>query len=35
MNSPDKKKGNLKKKIFHEVAEYLINVAYLSLMFAA
>jgi len=35
MSSPDKKKANLKKKIFHEVAEYWINVAYLTLIFAA
>ena len=35
MSSPDKKKGDLKKKIFHEVAEYWINVVYLTLMFAA
>jgi len=35
LSSPDKKKGDLKKKIFHEVAEYWINVVYLILMFAA
>jgi hypothetical protein len=35
MRSPDEKKGNLKKRIFHEMAEYWINVAYLSLVFAA
>jgi hypothetical protein len=35
MSSSDKKKGNLKKKIVHEVAEYWINVVYLTLMFAA
>jgi len=35
VSSPDKKKGDLKKKIFHEVAEYWINVVYLILMFAA
>ena len=35
MSSPDKKKGNLKKKIFHEIAEYWINVVYLALVFAA
>jgi len=35
VSSPDKKKGDLKKKIFHEVAEYWINVVYLTLMFAA
>jgi hypothetical protein len=35
MSSPDKKNGDLKKKIFHEMAEYWINVVYLTLMFAA
>jgi hypothetical protein len=35
MNSPDKQKGNWKKKIFHEVVEYWINVIYLTLVFAA
>ena len=35
MNSPDKQKGNWKKKIFHELAEYWINVCYLTLVFAA
>jgi hypothetical protein len=35
MSSPDKKKGNWKKKIFHEMIEYWINVIYLTLMFAA
>ena len=35
MNSPDKKKGNLKKRIFYEMVEYWTNVAYLSLAFAA
>ena len=35
MSSPDKKKGNWKKKIFHEMVEYWINVAYLTLVFAA
>jgi len=35
MNSPDKKKGNLKKKIYHEIVEYWINVCYLTLVFAA
>ena len=29
------KKENLKKKIFHEMVEYWINVLYLTLMFAA
>jgi hypothetical protein len=33
MSSPDKK--NLKKKIVHEVTEYWINVAYLTLVFAS
>jgi len=35
MTSPDKKKGNLKEKIFHEFVEYWINVVYLTLVFAA
>ena len=35
MKSTDKKKGDLKKKIFHELGEYLINVVYLTLVFAA
>jgi hypothetical protein len=35
MSSSDKKKGNLKNKIFHEMAEYWIIVAYLTLVFAA
>ena len=35
MSSPDKKKRSLKEKIFHEMAEYWINVCYLTLMFAA
>ena len=35
MNNPDNKKGKLKKKIFHELVEYLINVVYLTLVFAA
>ena len=35
MNAPDKKKGELKKKIVHEVVEYWINVCYLALVFAA
>jgi len=34
MSSLDKKK-NIKKKIVHEFTEYWINVAYLTLMFAA
>jgi hypothetical protein len=35
MNSPDNKKGKFKEKIIHEMAEYWINVAYLTLIFAA
>ena len=35
MSGPDKKKGDLKKKIVHEVVEYWINVCYLTLVFAA
>ena len=35
MSSPDKKKGNWKEKIFHEMVEYWINVSYLTLVFAA
>jgi hypothetical protein len=35
MSDPDKNKGNLKKRILHEVAEYWIIVIYLTLMFAA
>jgi hypothetical protein len=35
MNSPDKNKGDLKKKIVHEMVEYWINACYLTLMFAA
>jgi hypothetical protein len=35
MSSPDKKKMSLKEKIFHEMAEYWINVGYLTLVFAA
>jgi hypothetical protein len=35
MSSPDKKKGDVKKRIFHEVAEYWINVCYLTLVFAS
>lgn len=35
MDSPDKKKGNWKNKIFHEMLEYWINVVYLTLVFAA
>jgi hypothetical protein len=35
MNSPDKKKGNLKEKIFHEMVGYLVNFVYLTLVFAS
>ncbi len=35
MSSADKKKKSLKEKIFHEMAEYWINVGYLTLVFAA
>jgi len=35
MNRPDKKKGNLKERLFHEVVEYWLNVCYLTLVFAA
>jgi hypothetical protein len=35
MSSSDKKSGNLKKKIVHEMVEYWINVCYLMLVFAA
>jgi hypothetical protein len=35
MSNPDKKKGNLKEKVFHEMVEYWINVCYLMLVFAA
>jgi hypothetical protein len=35
MNSPDNKKGKFKEKIIHEMAEYWINVAYFTLIFAA
>jgi len=35
MSSANKKEGNLKKKIYHEMVEYWINVVYLTLMFAA
>jgi hypothetical protein len=35
MSSPGKKKKSLKEKIFHEMAEYWINVGYLALVFAA
>jgi len=35
MSGKDAKKGDLKKKIVHEVTEYWINVCYLTLVFAA
>jgi hypothetical protein len=35
VSSPDKKGWDLKKRIFHEMAEYWINVGYLTLVFAA
>jgi len=35
MSGKDAKKGDLKKKIVHEVVEYWINVTYLTLVFAA
>ena len=35
MNIAVEKKGNLKKKIVHEIGEYLINVCYLTVVFAA
>ena len=35
MSNPDKKEGNLKTKLLHEVKAYWIYVAYLSLVFAA
>ena len=35
MSGSDKKMGNWKKKLFQEMTEYWINVAYLALMFAA
>jgi len=35
MSLADKKKGDWKKKIFHELVEYWINVIYLTLVFAA
>jgi hypothetical protein len=34
MSGSDKKNGDLKKKIVHEVTEYWINVCYLALVFA-
>ena len=35
MSNPDKKKGNLKKKLLHEVETYWVYVVYLTLVFAA
>jgi len=35
MSGKDAKKGDLKKKIVHEVTEYWINACYLTLVFAA
>jgi hypothetical protein len=35
MSSADKRKGNWKEKIVHEVTEYWLNVIYLTLVFAA
>ena len=35
MSNSETKKSNFKKKIFHELTEYWMNVAYLTLMFAA
>jgi hypothetical protein len=35
MGGAEKKKGDLKKKLVHEVVEYWINVCYLTLVFAA
>jgi hypothetical protein len=35
MSETDKKKWDWKKKIFHELVEYWINVIYLTLVFAA
>ena len=35
MNNLETKRSNLKKKIVHEISEYLINVCYLTLVFAA
>ncbi len=35
MSSPDEKQKSLKEKIFHELVEYWINVAYLAVVFAA
>lgn len=35
MNNTEKKPEELKKKIMHEMVEYLINVCYLAIVFAA
>jgi hypothetical protein len=35
MSGPDKKKGNWKEKLLHELTEYWLNVIYLTLVFAA
>ena len=35
MNNDDKIKGDLKKKIVHELGEYLMIACYLALVFAA
>jgi hypothetical protein len=35
MNSPDKNKGNLKKKLLHEMKVYWVYVVYLTLVFGA
>jgi hypothetical protein len=35
MNSPDKNKGDLKKKLLHEMKAYWVYVVYLTMVFAA
>jgi hypothetical protein len=35
INSPDKNKGNLKKKLLHEMKAYWVYVVYLTLIFGA
>jgi hypothetical protein len=35
MSNPDKKRGNWKEKVVHELTEYWVNVIYLALVFAA
>ena len=35
MNNTETKQGDLKKKIVHEIVEYLLNVCYLAIVFAA